>query len=202
MKKNRRACCILIMILVTLFTIAASAEGTPADLEQGLEEIQPLLEIAEVEQKDGMSLEEVTDALVESAMNEYIDSETGFCMQYPSIFLFDEDAEGMTAATEDGKATLTIENMESKGTLDEDTITAAIKLETPEAEIQKNELNGCLRVDRFPDGAEFGRTDLYLMTKKSFHHIIIQYPAIEKGTYFTYIEYMINTMETNETDQG
>ena len=43
---------------------------------------------------------------------------------------------------------------------------------------------------------------LLKLTKKSFHHIVICYPSDEKGTYFTYIEYMINTLETNETDLG
>ena len=45
-------------------------------------------------------------------------------------------------------------------------------------------------------------TDLYLLTKNSLHRIVITYPAEEQGKYFSYIEYMINTMGTNETDLG
>ena len=41
-----------------------------------------------------------------------------------------------------------------------------------------------------------------MLTGNSFHQIIICYPSEEQGTYFPYIEYMINTMETNETDLG
>ena len=81
-------------------------------------------------------------------------------------------------------------------------IIAAIRNEAPDAVVQENEQNGCLRIDRITDSGKTGQTDLYFLTKTSFHHITIRYPAEEQGTYFTYIEYMINTMETNETDLG
>ena len=32
--------------------------------------------------------------------------------------------------------------------------------------------------------------------------MIIEYPVEEQETYGTYIEYMINTMETKESEQG
>ena len=135
-------------------------------------------------------------------MSEYLDHATGFSMQYPSIFMFNEEQAGSTATTADGKATLSIENMENQSGLDEAALTAAIRLESSDAEIRKNEQNGCLRTDRSTNEGKTGRTDLYLLTKQSFHHITICYPAEEKETYFTYIEYMINTMETKGTDLG
>ena len=61
--------------------------------------------------------------------------------------------------------------------------------------------NGCIRVDRQKDGSTM-QTDLYYLTGKSFHHIILTYPAGEEEKYSSYIEYMINTMETNDTDLG
>ena len=170
--------------------------------EQGLEEIRPLLDISDVEHTEGLSLEEMTDAFAESAMSEYLHSATGFSMQYPSVFLFDEGDGVSRATTSDGSATLSIENTVSKGALTTEMLSEAIRLEVPDAVIQKNEQNGCLRVDRTVNGGKTGKTDLYFQTEKSFHHIIIEYPAEEQGTYFPYIEYMINTMSTDETDLG
>ena len=46
------------------------------------------------------------------------------------------------------------------------------------------------------------QTDLYYLTEKSFHHIILRYPSAEEETYSSYIDYMINTMETKESEQG
>lgn len=200
MKGYCRTVCLVLLFLLLVFP--AMAENNPEDGEQGLEEIQPLLEMSDVENQEGMSLEEMTDAFTESVMSEYIDSATGFSMQYPSIFVFDEEMSGSSAATADRKATLSIDNMENQGGLDENALRKAIALETPDADIRKNDQNGCLRVDRITEGGKIGQTDLYLLTEHSFHHVILRYPAEEQGTYFTYIEYMINTMETNETDLG
>ena len=189
-------------ILLTLCITASMAEAPHEESEQGIREIMPLMEISEVDEKEGMSLEEMTEAFEETAMSEYIDNATGFSMHYPSIFIFDEDKSGTFAATADGRATLTIDNMANDTGLDEDTLRNAISLEIQGAEIQKNEQNGCLRIDRVTNEGKNGQTDLYMLTEHSFHHIILCYPAEEKGTYFTYIEYMINTMETDETDLG
>ena len=94
-----------------------------------------------------------------------------------------------------------LENMQG-GNLTEEILLEAIKLEVPDAEPRKYEQNNCLRVDRKTQNGTRCRTDLYLIAKQSFHHVIIEYPAEEQETYGTYIEYMINTMETKESEQG
>ena len=202
MKRFMRLICLAAVLLAGITAITGIAENSPEEAEQGLNEIQPLLEISEVDETEGMSLEEMTDAFSESAMSEYLDSATGFSMQYPSIFLFNEDNTGTGAVTPDGKATLTIDSMENQGELTEETLLEAIRHEMKDADVQKNEQNGCLRTDRITGEGKTVQTDLYFLTEHSFHHIMICYPAEEKGTYFTYIEYMINTMETKDTDLG
>ena len=202
MKRFMRLICLAAVLLAGITAITGIAENSPEEAEQGLNEIQPLLEISEVDETEGMSLEEMTDAFTESAMSEYFDSSTGFRMQYPSIFLFDEETTGTTAVTSDGKAILTIDSMENQGELTEAALLEAIRNETKDAKVQKNEQNGCLRSDRVTGEGKTVQTDLYFLTEHSFHHVIIVYPAEEKGTYSNYIEYMINTMETNETDLG
>ena len=202
MERKRKMYGIAAILLLVAFAATAFAETAPGDLEQGLGEIQPLLEMTEVREEEGMSLEEMTEAFTESSMSEYLDSVTGFSMQYPSIFFFDEEQHGIMAVTADGKATLSIEHMVNESGFNENALTEAIRLEAADAVIRKNEQNGCLRTDRVTDDGKTGQTDLYLLTEHSFHHIILRYPAEEQGTYFTYIEYMINTMETNETDLG
>lgn len=186
------------------FGAMAQAEAPAPDgaAEPGLNEIEQIAELTEVQTTEGMSLEELTEAVVETAMADYFDSQTGFSMQYPAIFQFDETQSVPTARTGDGSAVMTIESLDGAGNLTAEMLTEAIRLEVPDANPQKNEQNGCLRLDRAgADGREC-QTDLYLLTAKSFHHITVRYPAQEKERYDAYIEYMINSMAAAETDQG
>jgi hypothetical protein len=189
-------------VLLAFCCVCAGAETATEESEQGLEEIQTLLDISEVEDTEGMGLEEMTEAVIDSAMSEYIDTATGFSMQYPSSFLFDEGENSSFAVNADRTASLYIENIVNEGTLTEEILIEAIRLEIPEAEMQKNEQNGCLRFDRTEDNGNACQTDLYLLTKRSLHHIIIRYPAEKTEMFETYISFMINTMETDDTDLG
>lgn len=194
---------LLFLALTVTFCCAASlAEISSQETEQGLDEIETLMEIAGTEQTEGMSLEEITEAMAESVMSEYYDSATGFRMQYPSAFQFDESSQGSFACTEDHRATLFVDNLINQGQLNEEMLLEAIRLEIPNATLQKNEKNGCLRVDRSKESETMIQTDLYLLTEKSFHHITLSFPAEEKEVYFAYVDYMINTMETEGTDVG
>ena len=196
-------CAMIIAAALPVYAEEGQASGVPNESveEQGVQEIQQLLEVSEVENTDGMGLEELTEAFSEKAMSDYYDGLTGFSMQYPSIFFFDEEKDATVAATKDGSASLSIENLQG-GTIPEEMLLEAIKLETPNAEPRKYEQNGCLRVDRTLEGGKRMRTDLYLVAKGSFHHVTLEYPAEDLETYGPYIEYMINTMETKESEQG
>ena len=122
MKGYLRYFCLTAALVLILCAASSLAETPAEETEQGVDELQPLLEINDVENTEGMSLEEMTDAFTESAMSEYFDITTGFSMQYPSIFTFDEELQGSSAATDDRKATLTIDNMENQGSLDEEAL--------------------------------------------------------------------------------
>lgn len=211
MKTGSKMLCMAMSILLALsIAVAVSAEetdnrGTNPESqaeEQGVEEIQTLVELSNVTETDGMGLEELTETFAENAMSEYCDSQTGFTMQYPSFFAFGEEEDIPTATSEDGKAGMTIESMKNEGQLTEEVLLEAIRFETPDAEPQKNEQNGCIRVSRLTEGGTRCQTDLYFITEKSFHHITIQYPAEEQEKYDPYIEYMINTMGTEASEQG
>ena len=192
---------VLCAILLAAAVLPAWAEEGQSAEEQGVQEIRQLLEVSEVEGTEGMGLEELTEAFSEKAMSDYYDSLTGFRMQYPSVFVFDEEKDTLTAGTQDGRASLSIENMRG-GKLTENMLLEAIKLEVPDAEPRKYEQNNCIRVDRTMKGSARCRTDLYLILKDSFHHVTIEYPAEEQEIYGPYIEYMINTMETTGSEQG
>ena len=200
LKRFKKIFSLVTALLMVLCITAAFAETEAEGEEQGVDEILQMMDISDVEQTEGMGLEEMTEAFTESAMGEYLDAATGFSMQYPSIFQFDENT-GNTAATTDGKATLSIENYDNAaGGLTREALLEAIKLEVPDFKPGSDDNNGCIRVDR-KDGSNI-RTDLYYLTGKSFHHIILTYPVGEEEKYSSYIEYMINTMETNDTDLG
>jgi len=199
------AACAMALLLLPCFSVRAEEVRPEEDAsalteEQAVKEIQPLIELSKVSDTEGMGLEELTEAFSEVAMNDYLDSYTGFFMQYPAFFVFGDEQVADDAVTEDGTAFLRIENMPNEGELTEETLTEAIRFELPEAEIIRNEQNGCLRVDRTENGKM--QTDLYLIAPKSFHHITILYPADQKDTYEPYILYMINTMEILGSDQG
>ena len=202
MEGIRRILCLAAGMILILCSAIAAAEEPAEGAEQGLDELRPLMEMTDVSETEGMSLEEMTDAYTEAAMSEYYDSITGFSMQYPSVFQFNEGGSGNAAVTSDGKASIIIDNMPNPGTLDENALIEAIRMEIPDAVPQKNDQNGCLRFDRTIDNGQAAQTDLYLLTEKSFHHITLRYPAAEKETYSAYAEYMINTMGTTGTDLG
>ena len=128
MKQFGKKTAAILFLLVFSLTAAMAEENA----EQGVEEIKPLMEMSDVPESEGMSLEEMTDAFSETAMSEYFDSISGFRMQYPSIFQFNEEAEGNMAVSEDGKATLSI--IHQPGGLTEEMLIEAIKLEFPDAE--------------------------------------------------------------------
>lgn len=202
MKMDRLISCLTALCLFVLCLASACAEMAREETEQGVDEIQQLLEMAEVSETEGMGLEETTDAFTKAVMNEYIDSVSGFSMQYPAAFVFDEEADTLFAATADGKATLVIDHLVNEGALDEKAVREAIRIQDPEADILQNEQNGCLRVDSPAEDGISVQTDLYLLTENYLHHIVLRYPDEEKGIYSTYIQYMINTMTTRETDLG
>jgi len=181
---------------------AAALPESPQAEEQGVEEIRQLVEISQVTETEGMNLEELTDSFAENAMADYTDRFTGFSMQYPSFFHFEDEGDAREAKTDDGHARLLIESMPNDGSLSEAVLTEAIRLENPDAEIVRNDQNGCLRISRLLEDRTTMQTDLYLIAEKSFHHVTVRYPADEKERYDLYIGYMINTMEIQGQDQG
>lgn len=180
----------------------SSAADSEKSLEQGVDEIQQLVEISDLPETEGIGLEELTESFSDTAMADYSDEYTGFFMQYPSIFVFDEQKEFPEAWTADGTAMLRIENMPNEGELTEEALTEAIRLQDENAEIRKNEHNGCLRVDAKEKEGKTIRSDLYLISDRSFHHVVLYYPSDEEERFDLYINYMINTIEINGTDQG
>ncbi|SNT93185.1 hypothetical protein SAMN06297421_101743 [Aristaeella hokkaidonensis] len=194
---------ITMIVMLAVCSVSVKAETAPEGTEeQGLDEIQPLIEMSDVKDTEGMSLEEMTDAFADASMCEYMDSETGFSMQYPAVFQFDEGLGGLIAVSADGKATLSIENMAHDGSLTKEILLEAVKLEVPGFDTKDAETNNCLRVTRKEDQDKMIQTDLYYLTDKSFHHIILRYPSEQEGTYSSYIDYMINTMETSDSELG
>ena len=194
---------ITLIAMLAVCSVSVKAETAPEGTEeQGLDEIQALIEMSDVKDTEGMSLEEMTDAFADTSMCEYMDSVTGFSMQYPAVFQFGEGQGGLTAVSADGKATLSIENMAHEGSLTKEILMEAIKLEVPNFDANGAEVNNCLRVTRKENQDTMIQTDLYYLTDKSLHHIILRYPSDQEGTYSSYIDYMINTMETNDSELG
>ncbi|MBR5961975.1 MAG: hypothetical protein IKZ98_13410 [Clostridia bacterium] len=203
MSRFRLLFLITMIAMLAVCSVSVKAETAPEGTEeQGLDEIQPLIEMSDVKDTEGMSLEEMTDAFADASMCEYMDSVTGFSMQYPATFQFDEGLGGLTAVTADGKATLSIENMVHEGGLTKEMLLEAIKLEVPGFDAKGAEVNNCLRVTRNENQDKMIQTDLYYLTEKSLHHITLRYPSDQEETYSSYIDYMINTMETNDSELG
>ena len=179
---------VLCLLIPTLAENVGSGENTGAG------------ENAETEGNAGTGGTTGDESIME--MSQYYDSGTGFGLEYPSLFQFEETG-GNTARSADGKASLTIENLKNEdGALTEEMILGAIQLELADTEPKKYEQNGCLRTDREIEGGKRLQTDLYLVLANSFHHITIQYPAKQRDMYEALIERMVDTMGTEQTELG
>ena len=82
------------MLAVCPFSV--NAENSTEETEQGLEEIQPLIEMTDVKDTEGMSLEEMTDAFADASMCEYMDSETGFTFHVSYKLIAEDNGEEIT----------------------------------------------------------------------------------------------------------
>ncbi len=173
----------------------------PAPEESGLLELQPLLDAADVDDMEGMDLEQLTEALAEEAMSEYLNSETGFHMQYPSSFSFSEEGGIAIASGESGQIFLMIESMPKGEGLTAEMIQQAIMLDSPDAKIQHYEESGCVRFDRRQDDGSL-LVDLYLITDTMIHHVSISCAETAEDMLYTYLDYMIHSISTDETDVG
>ena len=175
--------------------------GETAD-GNGFQEIEALLNIRDVGELDGMDLEEVTALLEKESFAQFYDGDSGFSLLYPDIFLFQDMTEEAVARTEDGSATLTISSTERNGMLSEKDLSDAIRLEHPDGRMRRYEMNGCLRVDS--ENAETGTAsvNLFLMTDSWVHHICMTFLHEKQEQMLPYIEYMIYSMTSEETDAG
>ncbi len=176
-------------------------DSDPMPEESGLAELQPLLEAAEVDDMEGMDLEELTAAVAEEAMSEYLNSETGFHMQYPSSFSFSEEGGVAMATGEDGQIFMLIECMPKGEGLTAEMIQQAVMLDSPDAKIQHYEESGCVRFDRRQDDGTL-LVDLYVITETKIHHISISCAESAEEMLYTWLDYMIHSITTDETDVG
>ena len=143
--------------------------------EEGVGEIQPLLTLDGIEEDEGMDLEQVTETYSSEAMNEYLNSDNGFRMQYPSSFSFDENAGMATAFSPDHRVRMTIESVEGSSGLTPDVISQAIMLDSPEAETKEYPGSSCYRFDRKGEDGSL-QIDLYVFTASWLHHIAFEIP--------------------------
>jgi len=193
-----------------VFTAAGAAEGTetaqepaqptPATQEEGYSEIEALLEINEMGDTEGMSLEEITDAFTNGAMKEYLNEKAGFSMLYPSVFEWDEN--GLIAASADGKAMLQIESISNGGVKNLQIIAEMTGKSEPEAQVEYTEKSGLLKMKRTGKENAMITVDLYLETDAWIHHAYMVYPADQDEVYDPYIPYMLNSMTSSEAEQG
>ena len=200
------------LILLACFFAAAAAPGSvkaegagenPVTIyeEEGVGEIQPLLTLDGIEENEGMDLEQVTETYSSEAMNEYYNSENGFRMQYPSSFSFDENAGVATAFSPDHRVRMTIESVEGSSGLTPEIISQAITLDSPEAETKEYSGSSCYRFDRKGEDGSL-QIDLYVFTASWLHHIAFEISEGSEETIVPYLDYMINSISTDETDVG
>ncbi len=206
MKKKSFAKLIMVWLLAVTMLIGAAAEDNPpageaVPEEEGILEIQPLMEGTSVEDTEGMDLEQLTEAVTNEAMSEYWNSDTGFRMQYPATFIFSEEGGIAQAVDPEGMIRMTIECMPRDAALTEEMIQQAIMLDSPDARIRRYEESDCLRFDRDQDDGSL-IIDLYVFAPTKIHHISIACAEAASETTSTWLEYMIHSIQTDETDVG
>ena len=198
---------LLTALCLLLWPAACPAEGettneTGTVEDGGYLEIEELLGVSGIGDLEGLNLEDVTAALENEALAEYYHSESGFFMLYPALFRFDENAAEAVALSEDGSARLEISNERRDGKLTEDQLTEAFRLEHPTFTLNKNEMNGCLRLDCDGPAEDQAEVDLYLMTESWLHHVRMIFPKSRQESFLLYVDFMVNSMTAEETDAG
>ena len=169
--------------------------------EEGLAEIQDLLDLNLIEQTEDMNLEEISDALANGAMSEFYNEETGFSVQYPATFQF-QDGEEYIALSQDGKASIRIESIGNNKKKKLKNIAEMAKKEDPDCETTANEKAGLLKIKRTDKTASMIYVDLYLETGGWIHHVTMTYPADQDKAYDPFLDYMLNTMTSAESELG
>ena len=187
------------MLYTGCFRPAKAAE--PETEEEGLTELQPLLDVAPPEDMEGMDLEQLTEAVTGVAMGEYLNSENGFSMQYPASFSFGEEGGTATAVSEDGQIHMMIESMNRGEGLSAEVIQQAVMMDSPDAKMIRYDESGCIRFERVQDDGSL-LIDLYVFTETMVHHVSIACAEQAEASLFTYLEYMIHSITTNETELG
>lgn len=176
-------------------------QPTPVTEEAGYSEIETLLEMNEqLGDLEGMNLEEITDVLTNGAMKEYLNEKAGFTMLYPAAFEWDESGE--MAVSEDGKAVLQIESIPNGGEKYLEKLAEMMKKSTPDGQADYFPESSQLMLKRTDQQTGMVSVDLYLETGAWIHHAYMVYPADQEKTYEPYIPYMLNSMTSNESEQG
>ena len=198
-------CLVLCWIIPLMISNASGEEATAVpdegDMEEaGFAEIQQILEAHPVEDMEGMDLEALTEALTENTMGEYYDPVSGFRMQYPSMLQFTEEEGSAAAVSEDGRIRLSVISTPDGKALTNEILTEAMKLENPDGKIEAIAEPECLKAERITgDGI---RMDVYMISGGWLHHVVLVYPEDQKDFVSPFIEYMINSMSTEDGDVG
>lgn len=167
--------------------------------EEGYDELIPLIGITDAQNVEGMGLEELTETYLNATMKEYYNGSTGLCIQYPATFSFDETGNGTVAVSADGKAFLVIESSPMEYDFDIDQMTEALK-QAENCTVKCDELTGVIRRDIVTDDTIM--LDLYLPTESYLHHVSMTWPAAQQEIYGVFVDYMINSFTSDETEMG
>ncbi len=176
------------------------AQPTPVTEEAGYSEIESLLEMNELGDLSGMNLEEITDAFANGAMKEYLNEKAGFSMLYPSVLEWDES--GLFAVSPDGKATLQIESIPNGGEKNLAIISEMTKKSEPDCLTEYNQKSSQLKLKRTDRETKLTSVDLYLETDTWIHHAYLVFPEDQEETYGPYVDFMLNSMTSSESEQG
>ena len=179
---------------------SADAPGDAAAEEDGVLELQALMEASGVENTEGMDLEELTEALENAAMSEYFSSDTGLRFQYPASLQFADDS-AQVARNADGSLRMIVESVAGDQDLTLEMIRQAMLFSLPGAEEKEYQENGCLRFDGKTESGEY-RTELFVKTDSWLHHITFEGSAEVWANLEPSLEYMIYSITTDETEVG
>ncbi len=181
-------------------TAGEKADGE-ATVDTGFSEIESLLDASRMTDTEGMTLEEITDAFNNGAMKEFLNQESGFSVQYPALFEFQDNA-GYQAVSGDGLAILEITSVPNGGEKLLKSILEITKNEVKDARTEYQPEAGILLLKRTDDDTAMVYADLYLETSAWLHHVSLMYPRDQDPVYDPYLMYILNSMTSGESEQG
>ena len=151
-----------------------------------------------------LSMEHAVQGYFDEIVVEYVNSQLGFSVHYPSVFTDDllvEDATGVSASLPDGSATFFAKRIENTNSADLNSYITGIAGGIPGAQFDvKEDFHYATLTYTTAEGNIV--FDVYIVTDNHIYHAQLSYPGTQNDKFHMYKTYMENTFMATDVIVG